>query len=90
MTHHDARDAPNDGDAAASVTPNRLRLRGNDARDTDDTESPGRSGQATARPIYTVRLRPQPGVDAVRALRAALKVLLRRFGLRAIEVKEEP
>jgi hypothetical protein len=26
----------------------------------------------------------------VRALRAALKVLLRRFGLKAIEVEEEP
>jgi hypothetical protein len=42
------------------------------------------------RPIYIVRLRPLPGIDAVRALRAALKVLLRRFGLKAIEVKEEP
>ena len=40
------------------------------------------------RPIYIVRLRPLPGVDAVRALRAALKVLLRRFGLRAIEVRQ--
>jgi hypothetical protein len=38
---------------------------------------------------YLIRLRPQPGVDAIRALRAALKVLLRRFGLKAIEVKEE-
>ena len=41
------------------------------------------------RPIYTVRLRPQPGIDPIRALRAALKVLLRRFGLRAIEVRED-
>jgi hypothetical protein len=40
-------------------------------------------------PTYVIRLRPQPGVDAVRALRAALKVLLRRFGLKAIEVTEE-
>jgi hypothetical protein len=38
---------------------------------------------------YVIKLRPQPGVDAVRALRAALKVLLRRFGLKAVEVKEE-
>ena len=40
------------------------------------------------RPTYTVRLRPLPGVDAVRALRAALKVLLRRFGLKALEVRQ--
>jgi hypothetical protein len=33
-------------------------------------------------PTYVIRLRPQPGVDAVRALRAALKVLRRRIGLR--------
>jgi hypothetical protein len=41
------------------------------------------------RPIFIVRLQPLPGVDAVRALRAALKVLLRRFGLKAIEVRED-
>jgi hypothetical protein len=28
-------------------------------------------------------------VDAPRALRAALKVLLRRFGLRAVEIRHE-
>lgn len=44
---------------------------------------------STARPTFIVRLQPKPGVDAVRALRAALKVLLRRFGLKAIEVKQE-
>jgi hypothetical protein len=44
---------------------------------------------AGARPIFVVRLQPKPGIDPARALRAALKVLLRRFGLRAIEVKEE-
>ena len=41
------------------------------------------------RPIYIVRLRPLPGIDAERALRAALKVLLRRFGLQAVEVRED-
>jgi hypothetical protein len=41
------------------------------------------------RPTYVIRLRPQPQVDAIRALRGALKILLRRFGLKAIEVKEE-
>jgi hypothetical protein len=34
-------------------------------------------------------LRPGPRVDAIRALRAALKVLGRRFGLRAISVEAE-
>ena len=37
----------------------------------------------------TSRLRPLPGIDGVCALRAALKALLRRFGLRAIDVCEE-
>jgi len=32
---------------------------------------------------------PNTRIDAIRALRAVLKVLLRRFGLRAVEVKEE-
>ena len=36
-----------------------------------------------------IRLQPNPEIDAIRALRAALKILLRRFGLRAVEVKEE-
>jgi len=40
-------------------------------------------------PVFVVRLRAGPKVDAIRALRAALKILLRRFGLKAIEVKEE-
>jgi hypothetical protein len=39
--------------------------------------------------VFTVKLRPLPHVtDPVRALRAALKVLLRRFGLRATDVSE--
>jgi hypothetical protein len=43
----------------------------------------------TDRPTYVLRLRPEPGVAGLRALRAALKVLLRRFGLRCIELREE-
>ena len=44
----------------------------------------------TERPIYVVTLRPEQHVaDPVRALRRALKILLRRFGLRAIEVRED-
>jgi hypothetical protein len=42
------------------------------------------------RPTFIVRLRPEPDVDnATRALRAALKALLRRYGLRAISIEEE-
>ena len=49
---------------------------------TDDANKP--------RPIFVLRLRPDPHVaDATRSLRRALKVILRRFGLRAIDVQEE-
>ena len=41
------------------------------------------------RPIFFIRLRADKGIDGLRALRAALKVLGRRFGLRAVEVREE-
>jgi hypothetical protein len=44
----------------------------------------------TGRPIYLIRLRPEKDVaDPIRALRAALKTLLRQFGLRAVEAHEE-
>jgi hypothetical protein len=39
--------------------------------------------------VFVVKLRPLPTVtDPIKALRSALKTLLRRFGLRAIEVSE--
>jgi len=38
----------------------------------------------TDRPIFIVHLQPEVGVDPVRALRAALKELLRRHGLRCV------
>jgi hypothetical protein len=41
------------------------------------------------RPIYVLRLRPERGVDAIRALRFVLKYLLRRCGMRALSVEEE-
>jgi hypothetical protein len=40
------------------------------------------------RPIFTLRLLPEKGVDPIRALRGALKILLRKFGLRAASVEE--
>jgi hypothetical protein len=49
----------------------------------------GRVGTSISeRPIFIVHLQPQPGVDPVRALRAFLKVALRRFGLKAIDVRQ--
>jgi hypothetical protein len=42
------------------------------------------------RPIFVLRLQPLPRVDAIKALRAALKNLLRQFGLRALSVEQEP
>jgi hypothetical protein len=40
-------------------------------------------------PTIVVRLRPPPGSPAVPALRWLLKVALRRFGLKCIELREE-
>jgi hypothetical protein len=40
-------------------------------------------------PVFVIRLRAAPKVDAIRTLRVALKVLGRRFGLRAISVRAE-
>ena len=40
------------------------------------------------RPTYIVRFRPEPNVDAVRALRNLLRVALRRFGLRVVGIVE--
>jgi hypothetical protein len=42
-----------------------------------------------SRPTFLIRLRAEPGIDAVRALRGFLKLALRRYGLRAIEAREE-
>ena len=39
-------------------------------------------------PAFVLVLRPLPHVDAYRALRMALKFLLRRFGLRAVKIGE--
>jgi len=43
---------------------------------------------AKDRPTFTLELRPEPGVDPVLALRALLKVTLRRFGLRCVSARE--
>ena len=43
---------------------------------------------ATERPTFEMTLRPEPGVHGIRALKALLKVSLRRYGLRCISLKE--
>jgi hypothetical protein len=50
------------------------------------------SQPAKERPTFTITVRAEPGIDPVHALRAVLKNLLRRHGLRclsAIENTEE-
>jgi hypothetical protein len=39
---------------------------------------------------YTITLRTKNNGDDIRVLRAVLKLLLRRFGLRVIKIEEEP
>jgi hypothetical protein len=39
-------------------------------------------------PVYVVRLRPERGVEPIKTLRIALKILLHRFGLRVLSVEE--
>jgi hypothetical protein len=41
------------------------------------------------RPVFAITLRPEPGTDAIRSLRRALKMLLRFCGLRVIKIKEQ-
>jgi hypothetical protein len=45
--------------------------------------------QSDSRPTYLIRLRPERGVDPIRALRAILKSLLRRHGMRCTFLVEE-
>jgi hypothetical protein len=56
----------------------------NDRQDKVD-----RGPRPSERPTYALELRAEPGVDAVRALRAVLKNMLRRYGLRCISAYEE-
>lgn len=51
--------------------------------------SPQCTEVAGAMSTFTITVRTKDGDDSIRTLRAALKVLLRRFGLRAIRVEEE-
>jgi hypothetical protein len=45
---------------------------------------------AEPRPVrFVLTLQPQPGVDPVKALRWILKTLLRRHGMKCVDVHEE-
>ena len=47
------------------------------------------SAKASARPLYRLMLRPEPGVpDPDRALRQLLKLMLRRFKLKCISIEQ--
>jgi hypothetical protein len=41
------------------------------------------------RPIFALRIQGAPGVGGIHALRAVLKILLRRYGFRVLDAREE-
>jgi hypothetical protein len=48
------------------------------------------AGEAESpRPTFLLTIRPEPGIDAIKALRFGLKALLRRYGLRCLAVVED-
>ena|GEM_PF-1952467 len=49
---------------------------------------PANRTSTSRREAYVLTLRPLPGVDGIRALPAALKFLLRRFGLKVVQISE--
>jgi hypothetical protein len=48
-----------------------------------------RHSPAMKEPRYVLVLQPLPGVDTIRALRWVLKGLLRRHGMRCVDMHEE-
>ena len=53
------------------------------------TEDEAHGSDIGAPAVFHVSLKPAPGIDADRALKGALKLLLRGFGLRCIKIQEE-
>ena len=49
--------------------------------------APAHAARSTG-PIYAIRLQARPGTDSIRALRAALKILWRRYQLRCLDARE--
>jgi hypothetical protein len=45
---------------------------------------------AKTRPVFVLKLRPEPHVtDSIKALRFVLKRLLRQYGMRCVDIREE-
>ena len=40
------------------------------------------------RPVFALRIRAEPGIDAIRSLRIWLKRGLRDYGLRCVEIRQ--
>lgn len=55
---------------------------------TDATAAPRSPTHLAARQVYEITLRAPTDDDAIRLVRAALKTLLRRFGLRCVRIKQ--
>jgi hypothetical protein len=54
----------------------------------NSTPAPRETTHTCARPIFVLRLRALADGDAIHTVRAALKVLLRRFGLQCLHIEE--
>ena len=46
------------------------------------------TGSKPERTRFTIVLEAEPGIDAIRNLHVALKVLMRRYGLRVVTIRE--
>lgn len=44
---------------------------------------------ASDRPVFCMRVRAEPRVDPIRALRWLLETMLRQYGLRCVSIEEE-
>jgi hypothetical protein len=40
-------------------------------------------------PVFVLTLQPLPGVDPIKSLRRVLKALLRAYGMRCVDLREE-
>jgi hypothetical protein len=73
--------------SGASSTPTRISATASGASSTP-TRISATAHAARAGPIYAIRLQARSGTDGIHALRAALKVLWRRYQLRCLEARE--